>query len=73
MINLQKNKVYTNNVTDLAFKVIKINYASESYIKVKGYLLYKNDMSIIEGPKIYKLYFKLISDWYEINQEVYNA
>lgn len=62
---LQKNKVYTNNKSDLKLYIIEVSYYNDTYIKVKGSLLNKfNDIKY--ETRNYKLYWKNISDWYTV-------
>jgi len=65
-IKLVKGVTYSNNRSDLAFKVIKVQYFNEEYVKVKGTLIQKYNKMPIERTKNYKLYFKNINDWERI-------
>ena len=67
-IELKRGAIYTNNRTDLAFKVHNIFYSNKVCVKVKGTLFIKKSGYILEGPKGYTLYYDRISDWLQTKE-----
>lgn len=68
-MKLIRGRCYTNGVTDLAIKILKIRHITEDYVKVQCMLFNKKDGTKY-GKGIYwdkpleqKLYYKNIKDW----------
>jgi hypothetical protein len=59
---LKSKHYYMCNISDIMVYVIKVYYQSDSYIKFKASLYYKNTGFIIE-TKNYKVYKKNIKHW----------
>lgn len=69
-IRLISGRSYTNDVSDLGFKVIKVQYIGTEYVKVKGYLFIKGSGMLVERIKNYKFYFSRINGWYQVSSDL---
>ena len=61
-MNLIRNRVYTNTVSDLKFVAHNIYYETDTYVKCKGSLINKRN-GILYETRSFKLDKKLIKDW----------
>ena len=64
-MQIQKNKWYTSDNSDLAIKIINIRYRGSDYVKFKG-CLYNKKNYIVYEIKNYKLPLSRISHWKEL-------
>jgi len=75
MIKLRTNASYTNNVSDLAIKILAIRHTSDTYVKVKCIIFNKKDGTKYgrgmywDKPEEIKLYYDKISDWIEFRKK----
>lgn len=57
---------YTADNTDLIAHIVKVQYQSEEYAKVKLHLINKKNGIVYEMYKNYKIYKKNITHWRKV-------